>query len=54
MLHRNVGQILWNDQSSVENAHDWNLDVGRLYMAGSLQTVARDVWKYRSDLVGSV
>jgi len=43
MLHRNVGQILWNDQSSGKRTWDWNLDVGRLYRAGSLQAVARDV-----------
>jgi hypothetical protein len=37
-LDRSFGTI-----KAVENAHDWNLDVGRLYRAGSLQTVARDV-----------
>jgi hypothetical protein len=47
------GWILWHDLSTgkrILRFGTWN--VSNLYMAGSLETVARELEKYKLDLVG--
>jgi exonuclease III len=46
------GQILWHDLSTGKWTRFGTWNVRSLYRAGSLKTVARELGKYKLDLVG--